>query len=269
GDKEVVFSGGEPLLHESIIEIIEGYSQRGFKVGLASNGVLITKDTARQLRQAGLRNIQLSFDSAHPETHDFLRGVKGTYEKVLKGAEHLRVYKDEISVCAQTVISGKNISEIKDTIEFVTKDDRFDFISFMAVTTPFFAPVGDDWRSKDEFAFLWPESQEVDRVIDEIIVMKEKGYPIANPVGQFELFRSYFHDPQKRIPEIRCRLGDYVLSVDPGGDIRLCCFMEPIGNIKDDSLSLLMASPSVNEIRSKMNQCGQTCNTLVNCFFQE
>lgn len=266
--KEVVFSGGEPLLYENITKIIEAYSQKGFKVGMASNGVLINQDMARQLVEAGLKNIQLSFDSCHKKTHDFLRGVDGTYEKVLKAAEYLSDYKGRISVCAQTVISGANIDEIADTIKFIRDDKRFDVISFMAVTTPFFAPIGDNWQSSEEFSFLWPE-EKINKVIDEIIEMKKDGYPIANPISQFELFRAYFNHPHERKEGIMCRLGDYVLSINPKGEARLCCFMQPIGNIKKQPLTNMLDSEMVDGYRKTMRDCDKVCNTIVNCFFQD
>ncbi len=270
GSKEVVFSGGEPLLFEGISDLIFEYAQKGFKVGLASNGVLINNEVATQLAEAGLKNIQLSFDSCYQKTHDFLRGVDGVHEKVLKAAGHLSRYKDRLSICAQTVISGKNINEIIDTIKFVKDDPRFDFISFMAVTTPFFAPVDEKWRSSEEFSFLWPkEEKKVDLVIDQIIDMKRDGYPIANPVSQFEVFRSYFHDPQRRKAGQKCSLGNYIISVDPQGDVRLCCFMRPVGNVGRETLTESLAARAVDELREKMKDCQRTCNTLVNCFFQE
>jgi hypothetical protein len=139
----------------------------------------------------------------------------------------------------------------------------------MAVTTPFFAPVGDDWQSKEEFSFLWPSPAEVDLVIDKIIEMKKSGYPIANPVNHFELFRSYFHNPHERKMGQICRLGDYVLSIDPGGDARICCFMKPVGNINRDSLVNVLNSKEIDELRQKMRNCNRTCNTLINCFFRE
>jgi MoaA/NifB/PqqE/SkfB family radical SAM enzyme len=125
-DKEVVFSGGEPLLHEHITDIVKAYSQKGFKVGLASNGALLTRELVKELVESGLKSIQLSFDSSYQETHDFLRGVKGAYEKVLEGAGYFSGYKDKVLVCAQTVISGRNIDELIDTIKFIKKDGRVD-----------------------------------------------------------------------------------------------------------------------------------------------
>lgn len=269
GEKEIVLSGGEPLLHPDIIEIIREFNLKGFKVGMASNGFLIDQGKAGELADAGIKNIQLSLDSANKETHDFLRGVSGAYEKVLQAAGHLKACKENVSVCAQTVISGKNLEEIIDTIEFIKNDIRFNAISFMAVTTPFFAPVGNDWQENDEFSFLWPrDSRRVDKIIDQVIALKAKGYPIANPVAQFELFRNYFHQPRKRLPVARCQLGDYVVSIDPAGEVRMCCFMDSVGNIRATDIAILLDKPGVEKMRKDMLACRKVCNTLVNCFFK-
>jgi len=269
GDKEVVFSGGEPLLYDGIAEIVALYSREGLKVGMASNGVMIDRQIADDIVKAGLRNIQLSLDSCVRQTHDFLRGVQGAYDRLLKGAECLLVYKSSLSVCAQTVISESNINEIADTVEFVARDNRFDLISFMAITDPFFSQANDTWREKGKFSYLWPKSKkQIDRAIDDLIKMKQSGYPIANPVSHLELFRYYFHNPYDRKPETMCCLGDYVINIDPACDVRLCCFMDPIGSIKQKTLTDILGSEDIVKIRSAMKNCEKTCNTLVNCFFK-
>ncbi len=270
GEKEVAFSGGETLLHPDIVDIVRIYSQRGFKVGLVSNGMPLTEEMAAQLVEAGLQHIQLSLDSVYSDTHNFLRGAKTAYESVLRAADHMSRYKDKILIGAQTVISGKNIDEIIDTIRFVKKDERFAHISFMAVTAPFFAPVENNWMSSEEFSFLWPrDMQKVDTVIDEILALKKEGYPIANPASHFELFRAYFHDPLKRKEEIACLLGDYLVGINPAGDVRICCLMPPIGNIREKPLADILSAPAIDGMRQDMHSCRRVCNTLVNCFFRE
>jgi len=268
GEKEVVFSGGEPLLYEGILDIVRIYTQKGLKVGIASNGVLINKKMAGDLVDAGVKNIQLSLDSSHSETHDFLRGVKRVHEKVLKAAEYLSAYKDRINVCAQMVISGKNIHEVEDTVRFVKDSGVFSVISFMAVTTPFFTHAGENWRQEGDFSFLWPRGKEASSVLEKIIGMKRDRFPIANPVEQLKMFQSYFEDPASRKTGIVCRLGDYVVSIDPHADVRLCCFMEPIGNIKKQSLMNILDSEMADRYRKTMHDCNKVCNTIVNCFFQ-
>jgi len=270
GDKEVVFSGGEPLLYDGITKIIKIYSREGLRVGMASNGVLIDSKKAKDLADAGLKNIQISFDSLYPDTHDFLRGVAGSHERVLKAAQYLNVYRDTLTVCAQTVISGRNIDEIIDTVQFVKDSKCFSHISFMAVTAPFFALLENNWQEHKEFTFLWPQDPEkTDSVINRLIEMKDEGYPIANPVSHLELFREYFHNPGVRKSGSSCHLGDNVVSVDPLGDLRLCCSTGPLGNINRSRLLDILRGSEVEDLRAKMRSCDKTCNALVNCFFKE
>jgi hypothetical protein len=59
----MTIAGGEPLLHPQIVEIVKEIKNRGFKPYLATNGLLLTNDVLRQLKEAGLASIGLHVDS--------------------------------------------------------------------------------------------------------------------------------------------------------------------------------------------------------------
>ena len=77
-------TGGEPLLRPNFFEIMEFANNIGFAWGMTSNGTLITREIARQLKKAGLRTVSISVDGLK-ENHEWFRQSPGSYEKTLEG----------------------------------------------------------------------------------------------------------------------------------------------------------------------------------------
>ncbi|MGH9608963.1 MAG: radical SAM protein, partial [Bryobacteraceae bacterium] len=63
----ITISGGEPLLHPELDEIIRGIRQTGALAGLITNGYLLTPDRVRKLNAAGLDYLQISIDNVMPD----------------------------------------------------------------------------------------------------------------------------------------------------------------------------------------------------------
>lgn len=270
GVKELVFSGGEPLLKKDILELIRFATDKGFKTLMPSNGYLIDEEVAKKIADSGLKEIFISLDSLRPKTHDFLRGVEGAHEKVMKAFSNLRRFCPELRVGIISVISGVNYKEIIELVKWIKHAEFLSGVYFQAVAKPFFAPLNDEWYKDSAYQFLWPDNlTEVHSVLDNLIELKKEGYPIHNFPLQLEIFKTYFKDPSKRARKAPCYSGDYVINVNPQGDISLCCFMKPIGNIKEDNVEALWNSEAARRIRDAMHRCQLNCNNMVNCFFKE
>lgn len=63
----ITISGGEPLLHPELDEIIRGIRETGALAGLITNGYLLTPDRVRKLNAAGLDYLQISIDNVMPD----------------------------------------------------------------------------------------------------------------------------------------------------------------------------------------------------------
>lgn len=269
GPRELVFSGGEPLLRKDIFELINFGSGKGFKTLMPSNGYLIDKDVAKKLADSGLTEIFISLDSANPQTHDFLRGTPGAHERVMRAFEHLSKNCPKLRIGIIGVISEVNYKEIVDLAKWVRGSQFLSGIYFQAVAKPFFVPLNDRWYKESPYDFLWPKDiLGIHGVLDELIALRNNGYPIHNFPIQLEIFKTYFAHPDTRARKAACYLGDYVINVNPQGDISLCCFREPVGNIKNDNIKQLWFSKRAIDMREKMHHCDVNCNNMVNCFFK-
>src|SRR5947209_2091346 len=67
GTSIITISGGEPLLHPELDEIIGHIRRRGMIAGMITNGFLLTKERIEQLNRAGLEHLQISIDNTMPD----------------------------------------------------------------------------------------------------------------------------------------------------------------------------------------------------------
>lgn len=67
GTTAVTLSGGEPLLHPDLDEIIAHIRRRGIIAGLITNGYLLTAARIHRLNRAGLDHLQISIDNVIPD----------------------------------------------------------------------------------------------------------------------------------------------------------------------------------------------------------
>ena len=67
GTSIVTISGGEPLLHPDLDEIIAHIRRRGAIAGMITNGYLLTAERIKRLNRAGLDHLQISIDNVTPD----------------------------------------------------------------------------------------------------------------------------------------------------------------------------------------------------------
>jgi MoaA/NifB/PqqE/SkfB family radical SAM enzyme len=67
GTSIVTISGGEPMMHPQLDEIIQHIRTRGMIAGLISNGYYFTPERIKRLNKAGLEYLQISIDNVDPD----------------------------------------------------------------------------------------------------------------------------------------------------------------------------------------------------------
>ncbi len=270
GQGEIIFTGGEPLLEAGMFELISAAKKKGFKVGLVTNGFLLDEKKARDIVAAGVDQVSLSLDSCDRQTHDSLRGTPGAYDRAVNGLRYLKQFRRDFPVQIITVVSGENYRELLRHIRWVKDTPYVDSVYFQTIARPFFTATEDDWYHQPEFSSLWPgDIPTLCEIIEEVIRFKEMYGVVSNPRAQLELFKAYFKNPCVRVSDKTCRLGDSVLNIDHKGDIFLCCFGRPLGNVIRDDIKELWFSETAEKARCEMYACTRTCHNIVNCFFQE
>ena len=86
-----VITGGDPLKRDDLEAIIAHGAGLGLTMGLTPSATpLLTGETLRRLRAAGLARLAISLDGAEAATHDAFRGVAGTFARSIPLLEEAR-----------------------------------------------------------------------------------------------------------------------------------------------------------------------------------
>ena len=274
----VTFGGGEPLLRKKeLLELMKACFEKDYWTSIATNGYLLSKELIKEFTDLKLHYLGISLDSLEEETHDNLRGAKGSHKKVMESIEYLSRFSGAPHLSINTIIMEPNITSILDLTQWAIHKDRVSCISFQAVMQPFHDPMLEDWHRQEENSMLWPKDiKNLKFIIESLIKIKKdclnenKRDKIGNPVSQLEAFKNYFIEPRDFLKQIKCKVLDSgFFAISPNGDVNLCPFMEPIGNIKNGRLEKLWYSEKAEEIRNKMLLCKKGCHHLVNCWYEE
>lgn len=89
GLQGVKLTGGEPLLHPQISRILEIIRGEELHLTIETNGLLCTPSLAEEMARNPNRFVSVSLDGACAETHEWVRGVKGSFETACQGVRNL------------------------------------------------------------------------------------------------------------------------------------------------------------------------------------
>jgi MoaA/NifB/PqqE/SkfB family radical SAM enzyme len=67
GTSIITISGGEPMMHPQLDDVIHHIRVRGMIAGLISNGYYFTPERIKRLNKAGLEYLQISIDNVEPD----------------------------------------------------------------------------------------------------------------------------------------------------------------------------------------------------------
>ncbi len=263
---KINFAGGEALLFKGVLDLVRFSSGKGLATNIASNGWLINDDMAKRLADSGLKEINLSLDSLNETVHDYLRGVRGVYRRVMDAIDYLHKYGKNIEVGICCVICDWNLDGLMPLLDWVNCNDKIRGVSFLAPMQPNSTYPDNEWW-KGKFSYFWPKDiGKICLFIDKLIEFKKLNNKIGNSIESLENFKLYFRSPGKFVKKADCNL-IRALHVNAFGHVFLCGRMETVGDIKEStSLREILDSDKVKEVRKKISECRDNCHFLLNCF---
>lgn len=207
-------TGGEPLLHPRIFDILEYCHRKLSRFSLLTNGTLVNEETAAILSTFKDKMVvNVSLNSHLEREHDRRTLTGGSWAKTRNAIRLLS--SQRILVRAAMVMDEGNWPHLEETILLARE------LGAVAFSCSPVIPLG---RGRDAFIPWALDAQEV-RLRDGEI--KEKYKEFLHVLSSEEVARSQGKGG--------CGLGHRTYAMAPNGDIRLCVSMDPqigvIGNL--------------------------------------
>lgn len=85
----VKLTGGEPLIHPQIEEILDYISEQDLRLTIETNGIKLTPKIVEKISKCKNPFVSISLDGSEKEEHEWVRGIEGCFEKALEGARNI------------------------------------------------------------------------------------------------------------------------------------------------------------------------------------
>ncbi len=267
------FSGGETLMNPYLIELINIASSYGYKYpSIMTNGWLMDEKMAEKIALTNVNAVIFSLDSTDEKIHDWIRGKKGTYNKVIEAIEHIEnkksLSKNWLSIGINCVVSSFNLHNIIELAEWANDNkDVISHINFQAVSQTFNTPYVENWHRDPKHSSLWPVNTNlIKKVYNHLINMKTTRYNIINSVKQLKSQMNYFLYPDSISKFTICGFFKG-LMIEANGNIRMCPKKSKIvANIKDPEFSSKKLKSVFPGEQKMILTCNETnCHYDLNC----
>ncbi|MEM0101476.1 MAG: SPASM domain-containing protein, partial [Candidatus Methanomethyliaceae archaeon] len=237
---------GEPLIRKDILELVKFAKDNNLYVAIATNGILLTKEKCKELKNAGVEYLQISLDGAKALTHDTFRGVSGIFDKTIEGIKN--AVNEGFFVNIATTVTNHNFLEIPEIIDLC---ETLGVNWFMMYN---FVPTG---RGKCIVETdLKPEERE--ELLKKLWnKLKNSKVSVLSTAPQFarvalqtenpDIIPTHFYNPELH-GELKslsnfiggCGAGRFYIAINPNGDITPCVYFPlVVGNLLNSNLEEL------------------------------
>ncbi len=148
----VIFTGGEPMLRREIFDLVHHVDKSKAVVMMFSNGLLLSRENARRLADAGLFSLNVSLDGPDAASHDGLRKAEGCFEAAVDGARNCR--EAGILTGVSTYATRENIDSgaLEKLVEFARTEGFHEVTIFDCIPSGRFLSKTDLMLTADEKA---------------------------------------------------------------------------------------------------------------------
>lgn len=256
------FAGGEPFVREDFLQLIEYASDMPYARSIATNGMFISQDVAKQLKDCNICNVQISLDGSTQGIHEYIRG-KGTYSKTVNAIKQL--VKNGIPVVVATLLSRHNINNVTKMLSFL-----FD-LGVDTFRLQFLMPEGNAKNIYNELLLKPFQIKETVEMLENHEIIKQNKMTLALPC--------FYTGSRKNIDSVvfsnyivnSCGAGCINMNISASGNVTACGILTSeewsCGNIREQTISDIWKNEKFNMWRTPIQftgKCG-TCPSVKAC----
>ena len=194
GTSIITISGGEPLMHPELDEIIRHIRKLGMIAGLITNGFFLNKERIERLNNAGLEHLQISIDNVAPDevSKKSLKTLDGRLEMLSEWA----VFQVNINS-----VLGSGVKNSEDALKIAHRALELGFTSTVGII-------------HDHSGQLKPLAERNQQIFEEIMTLGKRSFSRFN-YFQHNVARGREHD-------WKCRAGSRYLYICEHGLVHWC-----------------------------------------------
>jgi MoaA/NifB/PqqE/SkfB family radical SAM enzyme len=194
GTSILTISGGEPLMHPDLDEIIRHIRRRGMIAGMITNGFFLNRERIERLNAAGLEHLQISIDNVMPD--EVSKKSLKTLDGRLEWLSQYAIFQVNINS-----VLGSGVKDPEDALK----------IAHRAVELGFTSTVGIIHDNNGQLKPLGTREQEI---FEEIMTLGKRSFSRFNDF-QHNVARGKEHN-------WRCRSGSRYLYICENGLVHWC-----------------------------------------------
>jgi MoaA/NifB/PqqE/SkfB family radical SAM enzyme len=268
GVRQVVLTGGEPLLHNDLSALCNFFRDRQIHLTLLTTGLLL-HNRAEEVATL-FDDIIVSLDGP-PEIHDAIRRIRGAYNLIHKGIGAVRHYNPAMPITCRTTVQKANHRHLRQTVD-AARALGLDSISFLAadLTSPAFnRPLIWPGEKQGEIGLNLKEVTALEEEIEQLILQYEAGidhkYIVESAVKLRKIARRFREHLGQLTPQAPICNAPWVSAVvDVDGSVRPCFFHRTIGSITSSTLEEVINGEAAQEFRKSLDiETDATCQRCV------
>lgn len=257
GVREIVFSGGEALMHSNLWKLCDLLKGERVKLTLLSTGLLLEKNAEAIVQH--IDNVIISVDGSQ-SVHDRIRNIPGGYEKLASGIQALRKVRPGFKVTARCVLQRYNFADFINTVRS-SQTIGLDQISFLAadVSTSAFNHATELARERvSEIALSKSETFEFEKIIAGSFVELKDEYETKfiaeRPEKMLKIVQYYKAlNGIANYPRTVCNAPWVSAVIESNGDVMPCFFHRPYGNIYQGEIRSVINSKTAIAFRKNLD----------------
>jgi radical SAM protein with 4Fe4S-binding SPASM domain len=233
GVKEVTLIGGEAYLRPDWLDIVRAIRKRGMECTMTSGGRGLTPEVIEKAHEAGLMGASISLDGDE-ETHDRLRGVRGSYRAAVAAMREMRARKMRVS--CNTQINRLSVPHLGGILELIASLGVHSWQIQLTVPMGRAADEPDVLLQPYDLLDVHPRIAALKKRCDELGVRLWPG----NNIGYFGPHEATIRGYHVRGHGGSCGAGRSTLGIEANGAIKGCPSLPSAewtgGNIRDAKL---------------------------------
>jgi MoaA/NifB/PqqE/SkfB family radical SAM enzyme len=264
GVRQVVLSGGEPLLHSDLGSLCEFFKQENIRLTLLTTGLLLLKRS--QEISAWFDDVIVSLDGPR-EVHDGIRRVQGAFDLIAKGVAAIQWQQPGLPITCRTTVQQANHLYLRETA-VAARRIGFLSISFLAAdltSEAFNRPLIWPGERQDEIGLTRAEVTALEYEIEQLIQEDADKFIAETPDKLrriLDRFRAHLGQLAPQAPVCNAPWVSAVIEVN--GAMRPCFFHRSVGNISDSTLEEVVNGETARAFRQSLNVSeNPTCRRCV------